>query len=155
WGFGINDLDQVVGNYLDLQWNSHGFLWNTTTGEYKTIDSPPGNNPRGFDRYGTWLMAINNRGQIVGFYGEDYGFIKDYYFIYDNGTFTPIQHPNAYYAGTFIFGLNNNGQIFGEYYDGNGCSGCLFLYDDGQYFDVSLSLPDNAPYPDGTISGPA
>ncbi|MDP2606522.1 MAG: hypothetical protein Q8S00_28605 [Deltaproteobacteria bacterium] len=162
WAFGINDFGQVVGYYQNqpppgccflLDTFSHGFLWDKASGEYRTIDNPLAYTKRGGP---TWLTGINKKGQIVGFYfGNNYTFNEVYSFIYDNGTFTPVEHPDAWEAATFIYGFNNNGQIFGEY-DGPTCSNrCLFLYDSGEYFDVSLPLPDNAPYPNGMIIYPA
>jgi hypothetical protein len=162
WAFGINDLGQVVGYYqnqppvdccfLRDTW-SHGFLWDKASGEYRTIDNPLADTIRGGP---TWLMGINNKGQIVGFYfGDNRVFFQVYSFVYDNGTFTPVEHPDAWEASTFIYGFNNNGQIFGEY-NGPTCSNrCLFLYDSGKYFDVNLPLPLNSPRPDGVPAGTA
>jgi len=53
-----------------------------------------------------------------------------------------------------LTGINNSGQIFGTY-TGLTCSRCLFFYDDGKYFDISVPLPANAPRPDGVPAGNA
>ena len=162
WGFGINDFGQVVGFYqnqppadccfLHDTW-SHGFLWDKNSGEYKTIDNPLADTQSGGP---TWLTGINNKGQIVGFYfGENRTFSSVYSFIYDHGTFTPIRHPKAWGEdNTYIYGFNNKGHIFGAY-SGPGCGRCLFLYDGIEYAEISLLLPDNAPYPNGMIISPA
>jgi hypothetical protein len=100
-----------------------------------TIDNPLANGGP------TYLTKINNSGQIVGFYGVGN---QSYSFIYDNGTFTPFEHPNAFFIS--IYGFNNNGQIFGTY-DSFTCFVCLFFYADGKFFDVNLPLPANEPRP--------
>jgi hypothetical protein len=119
--------------------------------KYVTIDNPLA------EAVGDWTMltGINNSGQIVGHYNT----IKnvpweEYQFLYDNGTFTPIAFPGA--EQTHIEGFNNNSQMIGWYEKfSSACSMCVFLFDDGHYFGVSLPLPANAPRPDGIPSGNA
>jgi hypothetical protein len=161
WAFAVNDFDQVVGYYqnqpsggccfLKDTW-SHGFIWDKSTGQFKTIDYPLADTLSGGP---TWLTGINNSGQVVGFiFGLERVPFEVYSFIYDNGTFTPLVHPAAFDAATFIHGFNNLGQVFGEY-DGPSCFGCLFLYDGSTYLDITLPLPANAPRPDGLPAGTA
>ena len=52
---------------------------------------------------GTGASGINNRGQIVGFYSSDHGFLLDH------GSFTAIDVPGA--IGTVPSGINERGQI--------------------------------------------
>jgi hypothetical protein len=162
WGFGINDSGQVVGLYENQPEppfccflpprHLHSYLWDKSTGEYRTIDHP-------FSIETGWptvLTGINNKGQIVGYhYDERLVSFGTYHFVYDNGMFTPVRHPKAWGEdSTYIYGFNNHSQIFGAY-SGPGCGQCLFFYDGIEYFDVSLPLPDNAPYPNGMIVFPA
>ena len=56
---GINDVDQIVGFYVDSGHVSHGFLY--YAGVFTTIDDPLGVN-------GTVANGINNLGQVVGYY---------------------------------------------------------------------------------------
>jgi hypothetical protein len=74
-------------------------------------------------------------------------------FIYDDGTFTPVEFPGA--DQTHITGINNNSQILGWYDDIDAdCSGvCIFLFDSGEYFTINLPLPSNEPRPDGAPAG--
>jgi probable HAF family extracellular repeat protein len=73
---GINQLGQIVGDYVDAAGNDHGFLY--SDGQYTTV-APPG---------ATWTEAygINAQGEIVGTYiganGVIYGF-----------TATPVPEP--------------------------------------------------------------
>src|SRR5437867_2738186 len=55
---GINNLGQIVGDYIDGA-GQHGFLFDK--GVYTTLDVPGASF--------TLAEKINNRGQIVGFYG--------------------------------------------------------------------------------------
>ena len=58
---GINNKDQIVGDFMDSAGQTHGFLWQKGKG-YKIIDDPNG--------VGTTLVnGINDKGQLVGFYG--------------------------------------------------------------------------------------
>jgi len=162
WAFGINDLDQVVGYYENPIMGPiccflpprhiHGFVWDKMSGKYKTIDHP-------FSVETGWptiLTRINNKGQIIGYhYDERYVSFGTYYFIYDNETFTPVRHPQAWDdSSTYVYGFNNFSQIFGAY-SGPGCSRCLFFWDGVEYFDVKLPLPNNAPYPKDMSVWPA
>jgi len=163
WGYGINDMGQAVGFYANQPQpplccflpprHLHSYLFNSATGEYRTIDHP-------FSvatGWPTFLTHINNKGQIAGYHlDETYApTINAYSFIYENGTFTPVRHPRAWDDhSTFIYGLNNLGEIFGAY-SGPGCGRCLFLYDGAKYVDVILPIPDNAPYPKDMSVSPA
>jgi probable HAF family extracellular repeat protein len=55
---GINDAGQVSGLYTDASANRHAFLYDTTTGDFTTID--PGNGSTAQEAWG-----INNQGLIV------------------------------------------------------------------------------------------
>ena len=58
-GFGINTAGDIVGLYVDPNFNSHGFLLSSST--YTTIDYPGATY--------TYLNGLNDLGQIVG-YGD-------------------------------------------------------------------------------------
>jgi uncharacterized membrane protein len=75
---GINDLDQMVGEYWDASERRHGFL-RDPDGTFTTIDFPDGQQ--------TVAMGINNAGQIVGGYvadGRGHAFLAN-----------PVPIPNA------------------------------------------------------------
>jgi probable HAF family extracellular repeat protein len=59
----INDAGLVVGWYLDLSYNYHGFIWQNGTLQY--VDYPGASQ--------TSLQGVNNLGQIIGVY-EDASF---------------------------------------------------------------------------------
>jgi uncharacterized membrane protein len=148
---GINDLGHVVGQYWGTLFGQalqrfHGFLWKD--GEYITIDAAfP-------DAMFTSLSGINNAGQIIGTYlhhrsgsSDPNDYDGEIAFLYDNGSFTPLNSPDARApfvccgATTLPMDINNAGQILGSTYDGNG-NLRFFLYDGGNYFMIT-GLPDN------------
>ena len=57
---GINDAGQIVGNYEDGNFTTHGFLLDK--GNFSTIDVP--------GAAFTQVFGINDAGQIVGFYSN-------------------------------------------------------------------------------------
>ena len=72
---GMNDRGQIVGAYADMSGTIHGFLLDE--GVFTTIDHPDAA-PRGAPDFGSappWNrgLGINNRGQIVGQYGDASG----------------------------------------------------------------------------------
>jgi hypothetical protein len=63
---GLNNLQEVVGTYMDASKNTHGFLYDATALQYQSV-----NDPHGVDT--TIVNGINNQGQIVGFYVDSLG----------------------------------------------------------------------------------
>jgi uncharacterized membrane protein len=158
--FGINDLGHVVGQYWGFLFGEalerfHGFVWKD--GVYTTIDAPFS------DAMHTTLLGINTAGQIIGTYlhhrpGSDD--INDYdseiAFLYDNGSFTPLDFPGAKLPylccqpTTFPMDINNLGQIVGSTYDADG-KPQFFLLDDGKYFAITGLAEDLVDPFDGSI----
>ncbi|MBA3914199.1 MAG: hypothetical protein H0X25_10210 [Acidobacteriales bacterium] len=69
----------------------------------------------------TFAYAINDKGEIVGAYVDDLGFLHGY--LLSGGVFTPINFRTDY-SDTVAAGINNVGQIVGWSLNGHG-----FLYD--------------------------
>jgi uncharacterized membrane protein len=109
---GINDIGQVVGNYVAENDNQrHGFL-RSSKGDFTTLDVP--------DADITIAQGINNAGTIVGLYiaGEiAHGFVLS------NGVFTTVDVPDT--LETQIFSINAKGEIVGTYFDADGQHGFL------------------------------
>jgi probable HAF family extracellular repeat protein len=108
--FGINDIGDVVGNYVSASdGNRHGFL-RRSNGVFTTFDV------RG--AVVTNAEGINNAGTIVGSYIDE----KDLFhgFVLKNGIFTnPVDAPNSS-GDTEINSINAKGQIVGLYFDSDG-----------------------------------
>lgn len=116
---GINDLDQVVGDYRDQNGTFHGFSYQG--GIYSTIDFPSAGD--------TGATGVNNLGQIVGCYSLcSRGFL----YTPQTSAFTPIDFPGA--VSTQARDINDLGQIVGVYYDGVRLHG--FLYDQSVFTTI-------------------
>ncbi len=89
----------------------------------------------------TVAQAINNRGQLLGFYNPSEATASKRGFLLDDGECTTIDHPDATSevegGGTALLGLNDRGQIVGQYSDLS-CHGFLL---DGDAF-TTIDLPD-------------
>jgi hypothetical protein len=86
--WGINDLGQIVGQYVVSGDGLHGFLKDGD--DYITIDYPNGSN--------TWLYDINNNGQIIGQAHDLTNYNKIYSFIATPDSSTQqVLEPNSGY----------------------------------------------------------
>ncbi len=68
---GLNNDGQVVGSYVDTAGETQGILFDYLTNSWVTISDPLAsaiNN--GFNVNGTTVNGINDKGQLVGFYGD-------------------------------------------------------------------------------------
>ena len=112
---GINDIGDVVGNYVDDKTeNRHGFLLSSKGVFTNPIDVP--------GAVVTVAQGINNAGTIVGVYIDAQG--NSHGFVLSKGVFTnPIDVPGA--SGTQINSINAKGEIVGSYDDSAGQHGFL------------------------------
>ena len=62
---GVNNRDEVVGDYIDAQQQTHGFTWSRQRG-FQTVDDPHGVG-------GTTINGVNDHGDLVGFYVDPAG----------------------------------------------------------------------------------
>jgi uncharacterized membrane protein len=124
---GIDNRGRIVGAYADAEGRGHGFVLDKGRGArrdkgvFTPIDFPGA-------RGATVAQAINDRGQIVGFYNPSEATPSKRGFLLDDGEFTTIDHPDATFeisgGGTALFGINNRGQIVGQY-SHSSCHGFL------------------------------
>jgi uncharacterized membrane protein len=106
---GINDSGQTVGIANFSPRTSTGFIY--TSGSFADI-----NFPGIVDATNPW--AINDAGQVVGFFVEDGSVLG---FLDTAGAFTRIIDPLGP-KETRAYGINSYGEIVGNYYDSNGVS---------------------------------
>jgi probable HAF family extracellular repeat protein len=105
---GINDLGQIVGDYVDAtDGNRHGFL--LSQGTYTKPLDPPGSSL-------TVAEGINNAGVIVGFYLDANN--AQHGFLLSNGVYTKVDVPGS--TATQINSINPQGEIVGKYNDKKG-----------------------------------
>ena len=124
---GINNLGQIVGNYYDASFTSHGFIQDG--GIFTSIDNPLAAQGDPNVSQGTVLNGINDAGQVAGYYYDVSGI--GHGFVYDSGNFTAIEDPSAA-NGTYAFGINSNGDVVGYYVDA-GHVNHGFVYSGGSY----------------------
>ena len=115
---GINDAGKIVGDYMDANSHTHGFVF--SNGVYTTVNVP--------GAFSTSVTAINNTGAIAGYYVD--GNLSTHGFIYSGGSYTFLSDPDPNNIGyTEITGINDAGQVVGEWNDGTNHHG--FLYSNG------------------------
>jgi hypothetical protein len=59
---GVSSTGEVVGDYVDVMGNMHGFTWTARDG-FSSVDDPNGVGA-------TTINGVNDRGQLVGFYTD-------------------------------------------------------------------------------------
>lgn len=131
--FGINNAGQLVGNYYDSNFTSHGFV--ESGGNFTTIDDP-------LAAQDTVTNGINDTGQVAGYYADANNI--GHSFVYSDGNFTAIDDPLAT-NGTYAFGINDSGQTVGYYVDANNI-GHSFLYGDGNFTTIDDPLAAHGAY---------
>ena len=98
---GINDHDEIVGNYQDTASNWHGFI---QIGQKMSFLNYPGASE-------TFIEGVNNSGVVVGYYNtasdEQHGFV-DF-----RGTMIKVDFPGT--DNAVVAGINNRDQIVGSY----------------------------------------
>jgi uncharacterized membrane protein len=99
----INTAGMIVGVYVDLVGQQHGFVYDA--GTFHDVDFP------GADA--TQAFGVNDAGEIVGCYFDTF---LERGFVYSGGFFKPIDFPGA--PVTVAFGINTAGDIVGTFFDG-------------------------------------
>jgi uncharacterized membrane protein len=99
-----------------------GFLY--SDGTFTTLTGPPGS-------IFTIAYGINNKGQIVGAYGDP-SFPS--MFLYSRGTYTTLSNPPGAGPGTYAVGINNKGEIAGYYPKGGRNYGYIKVRADSRSF---------------------
>jgi len=113
WAEGINSRGQIVGFFVDTDWNQHGYIFED--GQFTIVDNP-------YAERGTSLNGINAAGQMVGAFGISLG-LEDVFwraFILYRGELTTFLLPNNPEAIPHPSDINNRGSIVGSYEDASG-----------------------------------
>jgi hypothetical protein len=111
FAYGINDDGEIVGSFDHID-GVRGFL-RDTTGNYTILDVP-GQNV-------TEALGINNLGEIVGFFYDQWGGISSgvHGFLRARaGNYTTLDVPGV--PDTRLFDINDDGTIVGWYENGSG-----------------------------------
>jgi hypothetical protein len=102
---GINASLNAVGFYLDAYGNSHGFVYNVTTGVYTSVTIPGATQ--------VTATGINASNLISGFYADNKGVTHAFLKPLSGGSPIEFTVPGA--QVTQFFGVNDNGEAVGSY----------------------------------------
>lgn len=133
---GINSSGHIVGRYRSAADNQfHGFL--LADGEFTTIDYPGAMAMNG--------IAINNKGDIAGYYGDSGG--GSHAFVLRDGVFTTIDPPDSLRTGQLggVIGINSR-EVVGYYRSRSATGNRAFVYSlrDGSLTTFALPEPVRA-----------
>jgi hypothetical protein len=120
---GVNTQGAVVGLYLDVCCDAHGYL--LQAGQLTTLDYPLG--------VSSTAIGLNDSSLVVGVWTDNAGI--QHGFQWDAGTYTAIDVPGA--TKTYAFGINSQNTIAGYYTDSAG-SDHGFLLSNGSYTTVDM-----------------
>ena len=96
-----NSTKQIVGDYDDVDGNTHGFILDKK-GTFRKVDAP--------NAIATLLNEVNEEGRIVGTYLDS---TRLYGFVLDKGKITTLDPPGSIRSQGG--GINEKGQIVGAY----------------------------------------
>jgi hypothetical protein len=112
---GVNNWGVAVGFYTDAKGNNHGYTYSITRHRFRSVRI----------RGATSLTAsaINNDGDIAGFFTGSGGVTKTFLLRSDGGL-TTLAFPGA--ASTQAFGVNDSREVVGSYTIGSGTNAKTF-----------------------------
>jgi probable HAF family extracellular repeat protein len=133
---GINDTDQIVGWYIDKDGRTHGYIFDSNSGTYTTLDDP-------FGAGGTFAGGINDRGLVVGSYLDADNLSGHYHgFLYNGRTYTTLDDPLGT-GSSYAYGINGAGLVVGRYIDHTGTHGFVYNPNGGTYTTLDDPLATN------------
>jgi len=112
---GINDNDVAVGFYVNGGGLARGYTYDINTRQFTRIQVP--GYPAGVNSPSLTAAAINNHGDVAGFYTDSRG-VTDAFLDYASGKFRTLDYPGA--SATQALGLNDHDEVVGFYTDGTG-----------------------------------
>jgi len=113
---GVNDHDVAVGFYNNGASNSRAYEYNIKTHVFTRVQIP--GYPTGTPGPSTTAAAINNNGDVAGFYTDKAGLTVS--FLDVHGSFTSFAFPGA--SATTATGVNDHNEVVGVYTVGTGSS---------------------------------
>jgi len=132
----INKEGAITGYFLDANNVFHGFL-RSPNGRMTVFDAPGADTNAG-DFNGTFPSAINDAGEITGFYadvsGGAHGFLRS-----PTGVFTNFDVKGSPIGTTIAVGLNLEGAIVGLSTDQNGAFRPFVRHPDGTFATWSVA----------------
>ena len=112
---GVNDSGVAVGFYTDSKGNNHGYTYSITRHRFRSIYI--------WGATSLTASAINNAGDIAGFFTNSAGVVKAF-LLYPNGRVATLAFRGA--TMTQAFGVNDSREVVGTYTDGTGSAAKTF-----------------------------
>jgi len=117
---GVNDHDVAVGFYTNGQGSNRGYAYDIRTHQFTRVLVP--GYPTGTAGPSLTAAAIDNRGDIAGFYTDARG-TTDAFLDYRHGPFRTLDVPGA--SSTEALGVNDHDEVVGVYTVGTGASAAM------------------------------
>jgi hypothetical protein len=132
---GVNDTGVAVGFYTNGAGSSRGYEYNIFTGRFTRVVVPDA--PGGTAGPSLTATAINNRGDVAGFYNKSSATV-DAFLKLRSGKFETIAYPGA--SSTQAFGVNDSDEVVGAYTTGSGNSAVThgFTWRNGKFVTVNI-----------------
>jgi hypothetical protein len=111
---GVNDRDVAVGFYTDANGNNHGYEYNIRQNSYRPVADP------GSPGASLTAAAINQSGQVAGFYANPATGNTDGFLLTHGDRFLDLAAPGA--SSTMALGVNDRDEVVGVYQVGTGSS---------------------------------
>jgi hypothetical protein len=116
---GVNDHDVAVGFYTNGQGSNRGYTYNIRTHQFTRVLPPGFSNSTSLQSPSLTATAINNSGDVAGFYAKS-STVTDAFLRLHDGQFITLAVKGA--AMTQAFGVNDSDEVVGAYTVGSGNS---------------------------------
>ena len=129
---GVNNNDVAVGFFTNSSGVNRGYTFNIRTRKFSRVQAPgAGLGPS------LTATAINNRGDIAGFYNKT-ATVVDAFLKLHSGQFITLAFPGA--TMTQAFGVNDSDEVAGSYTTGSGNAAVThgFLWQNGHFASVNI-----------------
>jgi hypothetical protein len=116
---GVNDHDVAVGFYTNGQGSNRGYTYNIGTHQFTRVLPPGFTNSTSLQSPSLTAAAINNNGDVAGFYNKTSSQVDAFLRLADGKFITLAVHGASM---TQAFGVNDSDEVVGAYTDGSGNS---------------------------------
>ena len=148
---GINQTRQIVGFYVGVDGQDHGFVANVLQARHGQLTGTAIVDPTipavagepGATFVFSQILGVNNSGIAVGYYGDSTTSQHGFLYNLDTGQYTFMDDPAESFNNgvevTQITGINDSGDLTGFYSDANGVFHGFFALPNGQTCPASAS----------------
>ena len=132
---GVNNSDIAAGFYTNGQGSNRGYEYNIRTRQFTRVSVPGA--PSGVNGPSLTAAAINNSGDVAGFYNKTSSLVDGFLKLRD-GRFITLAYPGA--SMTQAFGVNDSDEVVGAYTVGSGNSAVThgFVWSGGKFAAINI-----------------